>query len=167
LGAEFAALGSSVRTANRALEIGDYYSYARRSTSRLDRSRLPAYANTFDDVGDAARNAAQKYPAITASTNRSGLRAAMGNPPEGMKNPQAQHDLPWTFRDWFAAEGRGLNVNDPAHGRWVEGTPPGEHQRWSYEFEQEWHTYIRDYPYATRNQVLNHMNVLRNDSRFQ
>jgi hypothetical protein len=49
LGAEFAALGSSVRTANRTLEIGDYYSYARQTASGLDRSKLPALASQFDN----------------------------------------------------------------------------------------------------------------------
>jgi hypothetical protein len=110
---------------------------------------------------------APRPPAITPPTNRGGLRAGMGEPPAGLANPNAQHDLPWTFRDWFAGNGRGLNVNDSAYGRWVSGTPPGNHQRWSAAFEAEWGGFIQRNPNASRQEALDFMNQLRADPRFQ
>ncbi len=110
---------------------------------------------------------APRPAAITPPTNRGGLRAAMGHPPAGLPNPQAHHDLPWTLRDWFAGEGRGLNVNDPAFGRWVSGTPPGSHQRWTPAFEAEWRGFIQRNTNASRQEVLDFMNQLRADPRFQ
>jgi hypothetical protein len=104
--------------------------------------------------------------AITPPTNRGGLRTAMGEPPPGLANPQVHHDLPWTLRDWFAGEGRGLNVNDPAFGRWVSGTPPGGHQRWTAAFEAEWRGFIGRNPNASRQEALGFMNHLRADPRF-
>jgi hypothetical protein len=112
----------------------------------------------FDDAPD-------RLPPITPPTNRGGLRQAMGQPPAGMTNPNAHHDLPWTMRDWFAQ--RGLNVNYPRFGRWVEGTPPGGHQRWSAEFDAEWRQFRLDNPGATADEVIAFMNRLRTDPRFQ
>lgn len=124
-------------------------------TEQESRLVMEAYA-----AGRSAR-------AITAPTNRGGLRTAMGNPPRGLANSQAHHDLPWDFRDWFAREGRGLNVNDPAFGRWVSGSPPGGHQAWSDAFNREWRSFINRNPDATRAQVIDFMLQLRNDPRFR
>jgi len=120
-----------------------------------------------DDIEKALEEilAPNKLPPITPPTNRGGLRQAMEQPPTGMTNPNAHHDLPWTFRDWFAR--RGLNVNDPRFGRWVEGTPPGEHQRWSAAFDAEWRQFIDRFPNATADDVISFMNQLRSDPRFQ
>lgn len=109
---------------------------------------------------------ADSYPAITPPTNRAGLRATMGNPPDEFINPHAHHNLPWTFRNWFAGEGRGLNVNDPNYGRWVEGTQPGPHQTWSQLYEQEWATFIDKNPNATRPQVLAFLNKLLSSGKY-
>ncbi len=130
-------------------------------------NRLPAPASILGDAGRVGKKVIGDIPAITPPTNRGGLRAALGEPPASMANPQAQHDLPWTFRKWFAGEGRGLNVNDPAFGRWVSGTPPGSHQRWSAQFEAQWRQFIVDNPGATRQHVLDFMSGLRSDVRFQ
>jgi hypothetical protein len=116
-------------------------------------------------LGSALFAAPNRLPPITQPTNRGGLRQAMGQPPAGMTNPNAHHDLPWTFRDWFAQ--RGLNVNDPRFGRWVEGTPPGGHQRWSAAFDAEWRQFKDRFPNATADDVIAFMNRLRSDPRFQ
>ena len=114
--------------------------------------------------------APSRIPAVTAPTNRGGLRVDLlsrGQPPAGMRNPNAHHDLPWEHREWMASEGRGLNVNDSAYGRWVEGTPPGGHQRWTPGFRAEWDAFIEANPNASRGQVLDFLNRLRADPRFQ
>ncbi len=107
-----------------------------------------------------------KYPAIRPPTDRGALRAAMGNPPSDMVQPQAHHNFPWTFRQWFAGEGRGINVNDPAYGRWVEGNPMGTHQNWSRAYELEWATFIRVNPKATRAQIFPFLEQLLSSGRF-
>lgn len=96
-----------------------------------------------------------------------GLRARMGDPPSGMIKPQAHHDLPQADRfqpHWNRA---GLDIDDPAFGRWVEGGPVGDHQKWSKTFNDEWDAFFDQFPAATRDQILDQMNKLRIDPRFQ
>jgi len=107
-----------------------------------------------------------EYPAIQPPTDRRGLRRAMGSPPSDLTNPQAHHNLPWRLREWFAGEGRGLSVNDPAYGRWVEGTPPGPHQTWSNEYDLAWQSFRDASPAASRNQVLAFLSELLSSGRF-
>jgi hypothetical protein len=83
------------------------------------------------------------------------------------KNPQAHHDLPQApdlQKQWKRV---GLDNNDPKYGRWVEGGSQGDHQKWSYAFNQEWRNFFDQYPEATEDQILQQMNKLRNDPRFQ
>ena len=107
---------------------------------------------------------------ITPPTDRGGLRRNMekaGNvPPNGMRNPQAHHNLPWKFRDWFAGPGRGLNVNDSMFGRWVEGTPPGQHQNWTRLYQDAWEDFIARNPAATRQEVIDYLNQLLSSGQF-
>jgi hypothetical protein len=83
-------------------------------------------------------------------------------PPENMNNPQAHHDLPQEYRARF--EKLGIDIDDPAYLRWVEG---GKHQSWSPAFNKEWRGFFETNPNPTKEAVLNQMNKLRNDSRFQ
>ncbi len=126
--------------------------------------------NMLTPIAFVRKGAGDPIPAIQPPTDRSGLRKAMERagikPPPTMKNPQAHHNLPWKFKDWFAGKGRGLNVNDHQFGRWVEGTPPGQHQSWTFEYEQIWENWIRDNPNATREQVLEFLNQLLSSGRF-
>lgn len=89
----------------------------------------------------------------------------MGDRPAGMRNAQAHHDLPKAFRDKFQKVG--LDIDDPAYGRWVEGTPPGRQQNWSPAFNKAWEDFFTDTPKPTRQQILREMNRLRSDPRFQ
>ena len=95
------------------------------------------------------------------------LRARMGRPPSGMINPQAHHDLPQADRFLKQWEHAGLDIHDPAHGRWIEGSPVGGHQKWSAEFNREWDEFFELNPNATRKQILKQKELLRNDPRFQ
>jgi len=82
-----------------------------------------------------------------------------------MINPQAHHNFPWTFREWFAK--RGINVNNPNYGRWVEGTPPGSHQIWSAAYEDEWAEYIYQVnPNATARDIFGFLDELLRSGRF-
>jgi RHS repeat-associated protein len=114
-----------------------------------------------------ARRTPGRIPAISPPIHRDALRRAMGNPPKGLQNPNAHHDLPWAFNDWFAGAGRGLNVNEPRFGRWVEGTPPGQHQHWTHLYQGEWEQFIKDNRRATADEVIDFMYQLRCDRRFQ
>ena|GEM_PF-3903416 len=60
--------------------------------------------------------------------------------PKPFADAHAHHDFPWAFRDWFALHG--IDVNDPAFGRWVSRT---DHDRWHLEepkFNDFWQEYI-------------------------
>jgi hypothetical protein len=91
--------------------------------------------------------------------------------PALLKNAQAHHDLPQKFRDVFT--GHGLDIDKADYGRWVEGTPPGLHQKWTSQFNSEWQKFwdaeaaVTNGGSYTKQQVLDKMNSLKNDSRFQ
>ena len=87
------------------------------------------------------------------------LRQALGDPPKGMTNPQAHHDLPQEFRDQF--ERAGLDIDTKPYGRWVEGGPVGDHQRRAREFNREWSEFFERNPRPTQGQILETMNDLR------
>jgi hypothetical protein len=80
-------------------------------------------------------------------TKHGDLRARMGEPP--FPGAEAHHELPWELKDWFAK--RGLNVNDPAYGKWVD---PVAHDQWTPAYRNEWIQYINDKPNATKAEVL-------------
>jgi hypothetical protein len=99
--------------------------------------------------------------------------------PAGMHNPQAHHELPWVHKKWFAEHG--LDVNDPAYGRWVEGNPKTWewykawlkqkkdwefHQNWSADYNEAWRQFIRNEvpttPY-TRERIVGFLDGLRPD----
>ena len=82
---------------------------------------------------------------------------AEGPPPARMKKPQAHHDLPQKFRDQF--ETRGIDIDDPKYGRWVEGGPIGDHQKWSRRFNEEWEAFLRGNP--TNEEIFDQMEDMR------
>lgn len=71
------------------------------------------------NLSPEALTALQKGKLLEAPKSHSGLRAAMKAAGKearaGMVNPIAHHDLPWAFRDFFAA--RGINCNESDFGR--------------------------------------------------
>ncbi len=147
------------------LEIAEIHTYAVGKTGVLVHNSNPCGAGGLGD--ELGKVGSRTTPGITAPTNRAGLRKAMGQPPAEMANPNAHHDLPWKYKDWFAGPNRGLNVNDAQFGRWVEGRPPGGHQKWTSVFETEWQQFISRNRNANANDVIDFMNNLRNDMRFQ
>jgi RHS repeat-associated protein len=72
--------------------------------------------------------------------------------PQGMRNPQAHHMLPEALEKEFSR--LGVNVHDPRWGAWVEGTPPGTHQNWSYAFNQAWKEWLNKNRGATLEQII-------------
>jgi hypothetical protein len=142
---------------------------ARPSLARPDapKGSLKNRSGDLDEAARAARtqpHGAGSVPAVNTSSGKP-LRVRMGAPPKGMKKPEAHHDLPKAFREEF--EKRGLDIEDPAYGRWVEGGPIGGHQKWSKEFEMEWKAFFRMVPNAKKAEILDKMNQLRRDTRFQ
>ena len=99
----------------------------------------------------------------TSATGR--LRSRLGDPPSNMKKPQAHHDLTQKYRKKF--ERAELDIDDPAFGRWVEGGPVGNHQKWSAEFNREWGNFFKKNPNATKTEILQFMKRMRIDPRFQ
>lgn len=67
---------------------------------------------------------------------------------------EAHHDLPWSERAWFAE--RGINVNNPAFGRWAH---KNEHDVWHKgagggEFHQFWYDFMEEEATGPRKTVL-------------
>lgn len=110
----------------------------------------------------ATPSVVERGPAISAPTNRSNLRSAMGDPP--FAGAEAHHGLPWKNREWFAE--KGMNVNDPKYGAWVRGGGNGGHQSWSKQYGNVWDDYILDNPSATKNQIENYYNSIRSDPKW-
>jgi len=71
------------------------------------------------------------------------LTKKAGNPPSGMKDPQAHHVLPQKFEERFAELVDGINIHDPKYGSWV---PKEEHLSWSYEYNLKWENLLKDNP---------------------
>ena len=93
---------------------------------------------------------------------------AAGNaPPQGMKNPQAHHDLPQAKDLKVEFQKRGLDINKARYGRWIDGSPTGNHQNWSYAFNKAWRDFFKTNPNATMTDVLREMLRLRRNPRFQ
>jgi RHS repeat-associated protein len=115
----------------------------------------------------AARKAAESPPAPKTAppTNGGSLRSRMGEPPPGMKNPQAHHDLPKKFAERFKQAG--LDPESPEHGRWVEGGKLGDHQRWSKEFNDAWERFFGQPGERTKEEILQLRDDLRSSGRFQ
>jgi hypothetical protein len=72
------------------------------------------------------------------------------------------------MKTWFAASPRFLNVDDP---EFLVCMPPGAHigkgglhpNGWN----PEWAAFMADNPNATMDQVLDQLNKMENESRFQ
>jgi hypothetical protein len=80
---------------------------------------------------------------VRVPKNRDGLKQAMlRRVPKPSDDFVAHHDLIWAEAKWFAE--RGINVNNPAFGRWVHKT---DHDKWHKganggDFNQFWKTFI-------------------------
>jgi len=81
-----------------------------------------------------------------------------------MKKAEAHHVLPQTseFMNFFKS--KGFNVHDPRFGTWVEKQT---HAKWSYEYNAYWRDYIRKYPDASPEQVLNYARTLAKKYNFK
>lgn len=158
LGADVASLALPVAagggTAVRTLTKGDDVVGAATTVAKQGENTV----STINKVDNS-------FSSIISPTNRRGLRKAMGEPPSNMVKPQAHHDLPWNHREWFAK--RGLDVNDPQYGRWVEGNPYGSHQSWSKDYDGEWLSFMDEYPDAKPEQILDKVDEIRTNTRYQ
>jgi len=93
------------------------------------------------------------------------LKENLGPKPSSMTKPQAHHDMPQSLRDQFKKAG--FNIEDPRFGRWVEGGPVGNHQKWSKAFNDEWRQFFETNRNPSYDDVINKTNQLRQDPRFQ
>src|SRR5208282_2440246 len=87
---------------------------------------------------EATEDAEKASASGEVQATKGSLRDRLADPPSNLKNPEAHHDLPQAPRFQEQWDRAGLDVNDPANGRWVEGGPQGNHQKWSYQFNKEW-----------------------------
>ncbi len=113
-----------------------------------------------DDAAAAVKDLNKAADTAKAIPPKS-LRALRPDPPAGVVKPQWHHDLPQAREFQHHWERVGLNIEDPAYGRWVEGGPVGNHQKWSYEFNKEWREFFKANPKATREEILRKMYEMR------
>ena len=123
--------------------------------------------NQADNATDVANTIDAGRAASGGPGAKGTLRDRLGDPPPGMQNAQAHHDLPQARRFREHWERAGLDINDPAYGRWVSGSPPGNHQKWSHAFNKEWDRFFEYNKKATREEILEHMNKLRKSGDFE
>jgi hypothetical protein len=145
--------------------------------NRISKLKNVDYDKAIDNLKDGVRKAeacgdkekADFYRKTIelAEARKNSLRNRMGDPPAHMKKAEAHHDLPEAPKFQEHWDRVGLDINDPKYGRWVEGGPVGDHQKWSKEFEKEWDKFFEKNPEASREEILKHMNDLQADPRFQ
>ncbi|MYG14999.1 MAG: hypothetical protein F4207_01040, partial [Gemmatimonadetes bacterium] len=123
--------------------------------------------NQADNATDVANTIDAGRSASSGTGAKGTLRDRLGDPPPGMENAQAHHDLPQARRFRKHWERAGLDINNPSYGRWVSGSPQGNHQKWSRAFNEEWDDFFKQYPDASREQILNKMDELRNKGEYQ
>jgi hypothetical protein len=165
--------GTSIGTAagaNMAYNYGSasYYAYqAGNVDDAVEYGSNAVVAGVFaaDGAYNLGKIGLQAISVANAPNNVGSLRSRMGEPPAGMVKPQAHHDLPQKFAEKF--EAKGIDINNPAYGRWVEGGPVGNHQKWGAAFNKEWERFFARFPEASREQILQEMQKLRVDPRFQ
>jgi RHS repeat-associated protein len=73
--------------------------------------------------------------------------------PTNIKNPQAHHMLQQALEARFKK--LGINIHDPKWGAWVEGAPPGSHQKWTSAYQREWGTWLDNNPNSTIEDIEN------------
>ena len=100
-------------------------------------------ANQVDNATDAANSIDAGRAANGGTGAKGSLRDRLGDRPPGMQNAQAHHDLPQAKRFQDQWKRVGLDINDPAYGRWVSGGPQGKHQKWSRAFNDAWRGFFR------------------------
>ena len=97
---------------------------------------------------------------VKTPENRDDLKNNMLRQGPQPADTQAHHELPWTFRKWFAS--KGLNVNDPSYGKWVGVN----HQKWTDTYERAWRSFKNFNPDATPAQVLAKLEQLRANKTY-
>jgi len=121
--------------------------------------------------GHAPGTSKPKVPEIKIKSPdacREALRKNLAPKPNNMLNPVAHHDLPVAFQEDFAKYG--IDINKAQYGRWVEHRLAGRkdlHANWSGDFNKEWMKFFKETEPITRKKILEKMNELRADPRFQ
>ena len=120
--------------------------WASKKRAYADKVKILEDAGVSDDMIDMLVRGGE----IQYSKAHKVLKSRMikaGNKKPG-RNYQAHHDLPWEFREWFAAHK--IDVNDAQYGRWVH---IDDHKKWHNEepkFNDIWEDFIYD---ANGNQI--------------
>jgi hypothetical protein len=113
---------------------------AARKRSFEDKVAILEEAGLSDDVIDFLVRGGEIEYSKARAVLKSRMKRAGLEPPSG--SHQAHHDLPWEFREWFAAHK--IDVNDAAYGRWVH---IDDHKTWHNEnpkFNDVWEDFIYD-----------------------
>lgn len=95
----------------------------------------------------------KKYKSFTARNLRDNLAVRTGRKPA---NCQAHHIMPQKHRDWF--ERRNIDIDDPNWAVWwtSKNGQRNNHGSMAPAYNEFWRIYIREYPNATKQQILNY-----------
>jgi hypothetical protein len=145
--------------------VGDLASGGRKVAKAADKVGAIAGQTTkhADDILNAGKQTAKTFPKASSKRLGDNLEKA-GISKEGIKNPQAHHDLPITFQDKFNQVG--LDIDAAEYGRWVEGAETGAknvgtHQNWSSALNKEWEKFFSDPRNHNKEKILNFMEDMR------
>ncbi|MGC8787969.1 MAG: hypothetical protein ACP5Q1_11140 [Anaerolineae bacterium] len=97
---------------------------------------------------------------FTARNFRENLMRLTGKSADEVADLEAHHVLPQALEKDFQKLGI-ENIHDPKFGSWVE---PGAHRRWSYDYNQEWRSFLKDLP--SPDEILNFARQLAEKYQF-
>lgn len=126
---------------------------------------IQAWQNLNTNTSDVTAFPESKSTNPMHTTSNGGGSGQGGKPskPSDLQKPQWHHDLPQKFINEFKK--RGIDINDPRFGRWIEGGPIGGHQKFSREFNQLWENFLARNP--TVDQIFEFMGQMRSNPKFQ
>ena len=124
-------------------------------------------ANQADNATDVANTIDAGRAASGGPGSKGSLRQRLGDPPPGMQNAQAHHDLPQAKEfentgnvpDWTST------IRPMAAG--CQEVLKANIKNWSRAFNDAWREFFKNNKNATREEILDHMNRLRKSGDFE
>jgi hypothetical protein len=106
------------------------------------------------DLGTQVALFANRQPTYTKNNYRQQFEKVKPAP-ANMKNPEDHHMLPQELESQF--NDLGINIHEPKWQAWVES---GNHQSWSYKYNDEWKAWFRENQNPTIKDIENQASLM-------